>query len=146
MTAVTALRHPTNTTTAVLIGGTGSFNSATLAVGSQVIRLTSLTPITWGPGANHLDTADLVLLRDAAQTLAQRNGTNAQTFNIYNTYTSSTNFERLLIGWASNIVSIKPEAGASGGTVRELHISGLPTSNPGPGILWDDAGTVKVGT
>ena len=22
----------------------------------------------------------------------------------------------------------------------------LPTSNPGPGILWNDAGTVKVGT
>ncbi len=29
---------------------------------------------------------DVVLIRDAANTLAQRNGTNAQAFNLYNTY------------------------------------------------------------
>jgi hypothetical protein len=83
---------------------------------------------------------------DGNGVIEQRNTTNAQTFRLYNTFTSATNFERLSIGWASNTVSIKPEAGGAGGTVRELHISGLPTSNPGPGILWNDSNTVKVGT
>jgi hypothetical protein len=88
---------------------------------------------------------DLRLYRDAAATLAQRNGTNAQTFRLYNTFTDASNYERLGINWGSNIISIKPEA-AGTGTVRVLHISGLPTSNPGPGILWNNAGTPAIGT
>ena len=88
---------------------------------------------------------DLALRRDAADTLAQYRGANAQTFNIYNTYTDASNYERARMGWAGNAFELKPEA-AGTGTVRVLHISGLPTSDPGPGILWNDAGTVKVGT
>lgn len=90
-------------------------------------------------------TLDLRLLRDAAGSLAQRNSTNAQTFNIYNTYTDASNYERLGISWSGNVISIKPVA-AGTGTVRELHISGLPTANPGPGILWNNAGTPAIGT
>tara|TARA_R110000772_G_scaffold18184_3_gene50781 strand:- start:8378 stop:10165 length:1788 start_codon:yes stop_codon:yes gene_type:complete len=41
----------------------------------------------------------LALHRDAANILAQRFGVNAQTFNIYNTYTSATDYERAHIGW-----------------------------------------------
>jgi hypothetical protein len=88
---------------------------------------------------------DLTINRDAAEILAQYRATNAQTFRLYNTRTDASNYERLGISWGSNIVSIKPEA-AGTGTVRVLHISGLPTSNPGPGILWNDSNTVKVGT
>lgn len=86
---------------------------------------------------------DVILARDAANTLAQRNATNPQTFNLYNTYTSGSSYERLKLGWNANNFEIKPE---STGTTRYLYISGLPTTNPGPGILWNDAGTVKVGT
>ena len=89
--------------------------------------------------------SDIVLSRDAADTLAQRRTTNAQTFRLYNTFTDASNYERLGISWGSNIVSIAPEA-AGTGTVRVLHISGLPTSNPGAGILWNNGGTVEVGT
>ena len=88
--------------------------------------------------------SDLRLYRDAADSLAQKRGANAQTYNIYNT-DDGTNYERLRIGWDANVMEIKPEA-AGTGTTRELHISGLPTADPGPGILWNDAGTVKVGT
>jgi len=88
--------------------------------------------------------SDTRLFRDAAGTLAQRNATNAQTFNIYNTRTDASNYERARMGWTANAYEIKPEA-AGTGTVRVLHISGLPTSDPGTGILWNDAGTVKVG-
>jgi hypothetical protein len=89
--------------------------------------------------------ADLRLFRDGANILAQRNGVNAQSFRIYNTFTDASNFERLQIGVESNVFLIRPQAGGTG-TVRVLHISGLPTSNPGAGILWNDGGTVKVGT
>lgn len=40
-------------------------------------------------------TVDLVLQRDAANTLALRNGTNVQTFNIYGSFTDTSNYKRL---------------------------------------------------
>lgn len=63
---------------------------------------------------------DLILLRDNVGILAQRNGTNPQTFNIYNTFTSSTNHERLRLGWSSNVAIIGTEKGSGGGTARAL--------------------------
>lgn len=44
-------------------------------------------------------TADVTLFRDAAYTLAQRNGINAQTFRVYNTYTDGSNYERGFFDW-----------------------------------------------
>jgi hypothetical protein len=82
---------------------------------------------------------------DANHNISVRTTTNAQSFRVYNTFTDASNYERLGITWGSNIVTIKPEA-AGTGTVRVLHISGLPTSNPGPGILWNNAGTPAIGT
>jgi hypothetical protein len=64
---------------------------------------------------------DLILLRDdAANTLGQRNGTAAQTFRIYNTYTDASNFERGFLRWSSNILQIGTEKGSGGGTARAL--------------------------
>jgi hypothetical protein len=81
---------------------------------------------------------------DANDTFAIRQGVASCAQNIYNTYTNASNYERARMGWTANAYEIKPEA-AGTGTVRVLHISGLPTSDPGTGILWNDAGTVKVG-
>lgn len=44
--------------------------------------------------------------------------TTAGSLQVNNTYTSTTSFEGLRIGWASNVASIKPVAGGGGGTVR----------------------------
>ena len=71
--------------------------------------------LSWG-----LTSQDIVLRRDAANTLAQRNGTNAQTSRIYNTYTSATNFERLNFRWSGNTAFIGTEKGSGGGTARDL--------------------------
>lgn len=86
-----------------------------------------------------------LVAENATSILALEGHTTGQTFNVYNTRTDAANHERLRIGWDANVVQIRPEA-AGTGTVRVLHISGIPTSNPGPGILWNDAGTVRVGT
>jgi hypothetical protein len=110
------------------------------------MRFVSTSSISWASSSSSQSTGrDLYIYRDAAATLAQRNSTNAQTFNLYNTYTDASNYERLAISWGSNIVSIKPE-NAGTGSARVLHISGLPTSNPGAGILWNNGGTPAIGT
>lgn len=62
---------------------------------------------------------DTVLNRDAAQTLAQRNSTNAQTFRVYNTFTDASNYERGKMEWASNVLRIGTEK-AGTGTARAL--------------------------
>jgi len=118
--------------------------------------------ITWS-SAWDTYSPDLILQRGAANTLAQRNGTAAQTSRIYNTFTSDTNFERAKIEWASNILRIGTEKGSAGGTARDMELqtdgttritvkasgaiifSGIPTSNPNvAGQLWNDGGTLKI--
>lgn len=64
---------------------------------------------------------DLILARDAANTLAQRNGVNAQGFNIYNTYTDASNYERGFIRWSSNVLYLGTEK-AGTGTARSFNI------------------------
>jgi hypothetical protein len=63
---------------------------------------------------------DTILTRDAANTLALRNGTAAQTFNVYNTYTSPSVFERGFMRFVSNELQIGGEQ--TGGTDRGLAI------------------------
>jgi hypothetical protein len=64
---------------------------------------------------------DLCIMRDAAGILAQRNGTNAQTFRLYGTFTDASNFERGFMRWASNVLEIGTEA-AGTGTQRRLDL------------------------
>jgi len=95
----------------------------------------------WSTGtqANQSATYDLALFRDAANTLAQRNSTNAQTFRLANTWTSSTSFENLQLQWASNEARIGSSVGSAGGTQRNLVLGS-----------WNSAGTftpcLTVGT
>lgn len=50
------------------------------------------------------------------------NGTTAQTFRIYNTYTSSTSNEYLKFSWATNVAEIGTVKGSGGGSARDLVI------------------------
>lgn len=67
--------------------------------------------------------SDVVLRRDAANALAQRNGVNAQAFRLYNTYTDASNYERAGLVWAANFFKIIAEA-AGTGVKRDVVISG----------------------
>lgn len=98
--------------------------------------------------------SDTVVARDAANVLALKNGTNAQEFRVYNTETTvGVDNEYLTLDWDTNVAEIKTVANGTG-TARNLAISAsgnvlissLPTSNPGPGILWNNAGTPAIGT
>jgi hypothetical protein len=63
---------------------------------------------------------DLALERDAANTLALRNGAAAQTFRVYNTWANAgADYERLSFIWSSNLAIIRTES-AGTGVAREL--------------------------
>ena len=118
------------------LGGSGSIINANGSFG-------------WGSSSfvNANTARDLALYRDLANTLAQRNGVNAQTSRLYGTYTDASNYRRLTNTMsAAGVAEIKPEGAGTGATGNVLYISGLPTSNPGPGILWNNGGVVNVGT
>jgi hypothetical protein len=93
-------------------------------------------------------TLDTVLLRDSANTLASRNGTNPQTYNVYGSYTNSTNYRRLSVGMSnSGIAYIRPEqAGPLTNASNFIYISGLPTNSAGlpSGVLYNLGGAVMV--
>lgn len=57
-----------------------------------------------------------------ADTLALRNSTTAQTLYAYNTYTDASNYERAILGWASNAFKIGTEALGTG-VQRNVNLS-----------------------
>jgi hypothetical protein len=66
---------------------------------------------------------DTFLIRDRqANTWGQRNGTNAQTFRLYNTYTDTNNYERHTHSWSGDVLNIANEAAGSG-TLRSIAFS-----------------------
>ena len=70
---------------------------------------------------------DTAIARDAANTLAQRNGTSAQTFRVYNTYTDASNYERLSTTWSSNVCYTKPENAGTGSARLYVPVTGSTT-------------------
>jgi hypothetical protein len=89
-------------------------------------------------GVAHLDFA-------TANTLKLVNSTNAQTFNLYNTYTDASNYERGFMKWNSNVLEIGTEA-AGTGTARALALNGtgsVTTQIGGFARFIVDNGTVR---
>jgi hypothetical protein len=95
---------------------------------------------------------DLVIRRDAAHILAQRFGTNAQTFRLYRTFTDASNYERLgFIATRTTRFAIAAEK-AGTGAARSLEISFYtsasdPTSTDitdGCFSVWKNSGTGTI--
>jgi len=106
------------TTNAGVFSGNGS-NTGYLAIGES-LHLGLLNNGTSG---------DVRLVRDAANVLALRNGASTpQAYRIYNTFASTTSFERANFRWASNEFIIDAEAGSGGGTLRGIKIGSAATS------------------
>jgi hypothetical protein len=103
-------------------GASLSVNGGNMLVNAQLlansIGATLLNSLNW-TSSNIFNPVDLSLFRDAAQTLAQRNGTNAQTFRLYNTFTDASNLERAKFAWESNVLRIGTEKLGTG-TARNL--------------------------
>jgi hypothetical protein len=122
-------------------------------VTSFVVRAGALAPsiqvvagasIGFSPAVRYNETAaDVRLFRDDAGKLALRNGGNAQEFRVYNTFTSSTNFERFRIfAQSSATVLIGTEKGSGGGTARALELQTDATSR----LALDTVGSARIVT
>ena len=123
-TATTLADFQSNTTSAVSISYQGiiTFGNAASAlnfqgIAGQNLKITKDT-LNWNN--------DVYVTRDAANTLALRNSTNAQVFNVYNTYTDASNYERGCIKWTTNVLEIGTEA-AGTGTSRQLRLNAAAT-------------------
>jgi hypothetical protein len=81
------------------------------AASAEKFRITNV-------GGIQLNANQVTLVPDAAATLAQRQGTTAQEFRIYNTFTSSTNYQRLTI--KTKAVTLSGLTGASVATTTGL--------------------------
>lgn len=100
-------------TTALLYGvmhGTPTPASQSLTVNGHL----------YGNNATVIGWPDAPFARDAAAQVGVRNGATAQSLAVYNTWTSSTVFERYRARWSSNVLQIGTEAGGSGGTARRV--------------------------
>jgi hypothetical protein len=84
-------------------------------------------------------TKDLFLVRDNSNILAQRNGVNAQTFRVYNTYSDGSNYELLSLSYTSNVARIETTQAGTGSS-RILLLRGdqlfLRAGSGGNGIGW----------
>lgn len=95
---------------------------------------------------------DTILLRDAANTLAQRNGTAAQTARIYGTYTDASNYRRLYstmtTGGAATIGVEGLGTGASGNTLSLLGNAStatkLATARNINGVPFDGSSDITI--
>ena len=129
----------TQNTLSFILAGTSSNARFTLS-GSDLF-LGSGVRVSWRDNAaSNSGTIDLILLRDAANTLAQRNGVNAQAFNLYNTYTDASNYERGFMSWSHTANRLVVGTGALGtGTNRSIQ---LGAGNGGVSLLTSSTGRV----
>jgi hypothetical protein len=75
--------------------------------------------------------ADTVLRRDAANTLALRNGSAAQTFNVYGSYGSISDYKRLSISCDQTTGNATITNQAAGYTAGTVSINGVPVGRGG---------------
>ena len=110
--------------------------------------------IAWSAGSDPTISKDLFIWRDQANTLAQRNGVNAQSYRIYLSYTDATNNSRFAINATSNYYRLASEIGTSTGSkkpiVTDIYQSTVdPTTTDipdGTSTVWKNttSGVVKL--
>jgi hypothetical protein len=103
----------------------GGFNGA---------QISSAGVLGWSSQANPAkdQVVDVRLARDAANTLAQRNAANAQTFRCYGTFTDASNYVRAALSSTSTAVTLAAETAGTGADDIPLNLTAAGT------------GTIKV--
>jgi hypothetical protein len=93
-------------------------NANTLKLGHP--SLGGVEAIYYGTGYANIGGTLYTSVFPLSGSLEQRNSTNPQSYRLYNTYTSATNFERLGINWTGSVAQIYTETGSAGGSIRNL--------------------------
>jgi hypothetical protein len=112
----------------VLFGST----TAIARIGSIGVNIRSSLSYGWSGSENATAAIDLSLFRDAADTLAQRRTTSAQTFRVYGTFTDASNYVRAALSSTSTAVTLAAETAGTGADNIPLNLTAAGT------------GTIKV--
>lgn len=113
----TGVFFPTTASVGVSVGG-----AEQLRVIADQIKLDSALSLAWTDN-NPGNTVDLTLRREAANTLALRNGTAANSVRFYNTYTNASNFERTIVGYVGDNTFYLASQALGTGTVRNITLA-----------------------
>lgn len=116
-----------NNTAMLYFYGAGTINT-------QVFASTVDTYFALSPSPHVNASGDVRFYRDAANVLAHRNDTNAQTFRLYGTYTDASNYVRLGLNTSSTTLTIAAETAGTGADDIDLAFTPAGT------------GTMKFGT
>jgi hypothetical protein len=118
----------------VLSNNTSDANgAASIGITSELVKLCSAHSIQWNStNTVFAGSSDLALFRDAANTLAQRNAANAQTFRCYGTFTDASNYVRAALSSSSTAVTLAAETAGTGADNIPLNLTAAGT------------GTIKV--
>lgn len=96
--------------------------------------------------SNGFGSSDVFLQRDAANVLAQRSSTSAQTFRVYNTYTDASNNEYITRQWSSNICYDRTVANGTGTRRLYIPVTWGTTVAGLPSLTANDVGARSVVT
>jgi hypothetical protein len=104
-------------------------------IANNQVLVNSLAAISWG--SNGVTSFDVALWRDAAGVLALRNGTNAQGFRVYNTFTDASNYERGAVRWSGNEFQLFTDSLGTG-SVRNIGLASAAFINfrPAGTLAW----------
>lgn len=109
-------------------GGTFGSNGEAAVKDGGIVVTRGAGSFSWENGGNNpaTGTIDLSIWRDAAATLAQRNGTNAQTLRVYNTYTDASNYERAVLDWGTtaNLLTFGTQKAGTGSARSIAFVTG----------------------
>ncbi len=133
------------------VGGASKFTLSKVGYGffQSSLETGANLNISTNSGLIRLGTSsDVILARDAANTLALRNGTAAQKFNVYNTYTDASNYERGYIAGAATSLRIGTEALGTG-VARPIQfaigVNNVLQINTAGNLLWNSDNTYDIG-
>lgn len=117
-------------------GDTGANPHAYLNQDKFTVR--SAVAIGWVSGIDATAAQDLSLVRDAANTLAQRNATTAQVARLYRTWTDASNYERLALQTGADYMELAAETAGTGTDNIDMRLTPAGTGNvnfPGGTLL-----------
>jgi len=104
-------------------------NGATAVLSTQLGRVNVIGDLPLGFGPTTANSVDVIIRRDAANVLAQRNGTNAQTLRVYGTFTDTSNYERGALQMGSDYVELAAETAGSGDDNMDVRLTPAGTGN-----------------
>lgn len=90
-------------------------------VGNGENVIANARPLVFGSDGSGV--GDVYLRRDAANTLALRNSTSAQTFNSYYSYTDASNYQRAAVKTASASIELAAESAGTGAANIDLKLT-----------------------